>query len=108
MHILFELKHLEPGEDEAWSRRDRNVVKVVALRDTKANKRRGRAVVFNSPYTYTFSDGRMVEIRAATVTLAVARRAAMASDGFDGCDWMIESIMSAGSIDPYKEHHEET
>lgn len=51
-------------------------------------------------YHYNFGDGWTASVSVKEVDAAEARRLRKASRGFCGYDWMVESILNKGQIEP--------
>lgn len=72
-----------------WTGSYKNYVVVSKVKNDK---------VIEPSYTYSFGDGWVAQVKTQTVTRQDAQALRRTSDGFCGYDWMIDSILTHGSI----------
>ncbi len=80
--------------DGKWSRRDKNNV-IVRSYDNQATIDR---ILSRGRYSYNFGDGWVASVEVRVVTANERSELIATSDGFNGYDWMVDSIIADGEI----------
>ena len=81
-----------------WSGEGKDFVKVVTIRG-KAGETKGRQILSEDSFNYSFGDGWLSRIDVEQVDSAMAARLRRHSAGFCAYDWMVDSIVKNGRIE---------
>ena len=99
MILCFELSI--PGRNSwngRWSGEGRLYALIINLGDTKKACEKGKTIIQEGPYSYSWPDGWRASISVKQVDSKEANQIRKHSSGFCGYDWMVDSIIYYGEI----------